>query len=200
MKSLLPKVLHRISGLTLIERVLRTAAGLQPKSVTVVVGHGADEVRASLTKRPRVQFATQEPQLGTGHALLQARTHLEGKKGTVVLLSGDAPLLTVASLRALLDTHAEAEAAATVITARLQRPFGYGRIVRTNGTPPTDDPLGLTPGLPTDVGRLVAAVTPDSFDVPGGSCDCRTMMVLFLAWWWVVMVQRSTVNRREKGQ
>jgi bifunctional UDP-N-acetylglucosamine pyrophosphorylase/glucosamine-1-phosphate N-acetyltransferase len=133
MKSLLPKVLHRISGLTIIERVLRTAAALRPKSVTMVVGHGADEVKASLAKRPRLQFVTQEQQLGTGHALLQARTHLEGKKGTVVLLSGDVPLLTVASLRALLDTHAEAEAAATVITARLQRPFGYGRIVRTNG-------------------------------------------------------------------
>ena len=133
MKSLLPKVLHRISGLTLIERVLRTAAALQPKSVTMVVGHGADEVKESLTKRPRLLFVTQEQQLGTGHALLQARPHLEGKKGIVVLLSGDVPLLTVASLRALLDTHTEAEAAATVITARLQRPFGYGRIVRTNG-------------------------------------------------------------------
>ena len=133
MKSLLPKVLHGISGLTLIERVLRTAAALQPKSITIVVGHGADEVKRSLAKRTGLQFVTQEQQLGTGHALLQARAHLEGKKGTVVLLSGDAPLLTVDSLKALLETHSEAEAAATVITANLQRPFGYGRIVRTNG-------------------------------------------------------------------
>ncbi len=135
MKSVLPKVLHPMAGLTIIERVLRTAATLDPASVTVVVGHGADEVRASLkgvTGMP-LQFVTQEQQLGTGHALLQARPHLEGKTGTVVLLSGDAPLLTGATLQALLAAHAEAAAAATVITANFPRPFGYGRIVRTAG-------------------------------------------------------------------
>ena len=133
MKSQLPKVLHRISGLTIIERVMRTAAALQPASITLVVGHGADEVKRSLAKRTRLQFVTQEQQLGTGHALLQTRPLLEGKAGTVVLLSGDAPLLTVDSLKALLATHDESAAAATVITANLTRPFGYGRIVRSNG-------------------------------------------------------------------
>ncbi len=135
MKSVLPKVLHPMAGLTIIERVLRTAATLDPASVTVVVGHGADEVRASLkgvTGMP-LQFVTQEQQLGTGHALLQARPHLEGKTGTVVLLSGDAPLLTGATLQALLAAHAEAAAAATVITANFPRPVGYGRLVRTAG-------------------------------------------------------------------
>ena len=131
MKSQLPKVLHRIAGLTIIERVLRTAAALQPASITIVVGHGADDVKRSLAKRRLLQFVTQEQQLGTGHALLQARAHLEGKIGTVVLLSGDAPLLTVDSIKALLATHEEAAAAATVITANMARPFGYGRIVRT---------------------------------------------------------------------
>ena len=133
MKSQLPKVLHRISGLTIIERVIRTAAALRPASITLVVGHGADEVKKSLAKRTRLQFVVQEQQLGTGHALLQTRTLLEGKSGTVVLLSGDAPLLTVDALKALLATHAEAGAAATVITANMTRPFGYGRIVRSNG-------------------------------------------------------------------
>ena len=131
MKSQLPKVLHKIGGLTLIERVLRTAAALQPATITMVVGHGADDVKQSLAKRRSLQFVTQEQQLGTGHALLQARAHLEGKTGTVVLLSGDAPLLTVESIQALLATHREAAAAATVITAVFARPFGYGRIVRT---------------------------------------------------------------------
>jgi bifunctional UDP-N-acetylglucosamine pyrophosphorylase/glucosamine-1-phosphate N-acetyltransferase len=131
MKSQLPKVLHRIGGLTIIERVLRTAAALQPASITIVVGHGAEDVKQSLAKRRLLQFVTQEQQLGTGHALLQARAHLEGKTGTLVLLSGDAPLLTVASMQALLATHQEAAAAATVITANFARPFGYGRIVRT---------------------------------------------------------------------
>jgi bifunctional UDP-N-acetylglucosamine pyrophosphorylase/glucosamine-1-phosphate N-acetyltransferase len=133
MKSQLPKVLHQIGGLTIIERVIRTAAALSPASITLVVGHGADSVKQSLAKRNRLQFVTQEQQLGTGHALLQTRPLLEGKTGSVVLLSGDVPLLSVDALKALLATHAETSAAATVITARLPRPFGYGRIVRTNG-------------------------------------------------------------------
>jgi len=135
MKSQRPKVLHAIAGLTIIERVLRTAAALKPATVTVVVGHGADEVRRSLAPITWVplHFVTQEQQLGTGHALLQARPVLDGKKGTVVLLSGDVPLLTAATLQALLAAHSEAGAAATVVTADFPRPFGYGRIVRTNG-------------------------------------------------------------------
>jgi bifunctional UDP-N-acetylglucosamine pyrophosphorylase / glucosamine-1-phosphate N-acetyltransferase len=133
MKSQLPKVLHGIGGLTLIERVLRTAAALEPASMTVVVGHGAEQVRVSLAKRRQVQFVTQDQQLGTGHALLQTRPLLDGQTGTVVLLSGDVPLLRAASLSALLEAHHAAGAAATVITANLARPFGYGRIVRTSG-------------------------------------------------------------------
>ena len=133
MKSQLPKVLHEIGGLTIIERVLRTASGLFPASITMVVGHGADAVKASLAKRHTLHFVTQEQQLGTGHALLQTRSLLEGRRGTVVLLSGDVPLLAVDSLKALLATHTESAAAATVVTANLPRPFGYGRIVRTSG-------------------------------------------------------------------
>lgn len=133
MKSQLPKVLHRISGLSLIERVIQIASSLMPASITLVVGHGADEVKRSLAKRTTLQFVTQEPQLGTGHALLQTRALLDGKGGTVVLLSGDAPLLRPESVKALLQAHAETGAAATVITATTPRPFGYGRIVRTAG-------------------------------------------------------------------
>jgi bifunctional UDP-N-acetylglucosamine pyrophosphorylase/glucosamine-1-phosphate N-acetyltransferase len=133
MKSQLPKVLHKVGGLTIVERVLRTAAALQPKSITIVVGHGADEVKRSLKKRASLQFVTQDQQLGTGHALLQTRPLLEGKSGTVVLLSGDVPQLTATSLNGLLEAHRQAGAAATVITAIFPRPFGYGRIVRTNG-------------------------------------------------------------------
>jgi bifunctional UDP-N-acetylglucosamine pyrophosphorylase/glucosamine-1-phosphate N-acetyltransferase len=133
MKSQLPKVLHQIGGLTLIERVLRTASELFPTTITMVVGHGAEDVKQSLARRTKLQFVTQEQQLGTGHALLQTRPLLEGKTGTVVLLSGDVPLLSGNSLKSLLETHTQAGAAATVITANLPRPFGYGRIVRTNG-------------------------------------------------------------------
>lgn len=133
MKSQVPKVLHGISGFSLIERVLRTADALAPASITLVVGHGADEVKGSLSSRANVQFVVQEQQLGTGHALLQARPLLEGKSGVVILLSGDVPLLTSNTLRSLIETHTQCEAAATVVTANMPRPFGYGRIVRTNG-------------------------------------------------------------------
>ena len=133
MKSELPKVLHPIAGKTLIDRVLETAQALQPASVTLVVGHAAEKVRAHLADHPGVAFALQEPQLGTGHALLQTAPLLGARTGTLVLLSGDVPLLTTASLRALVATHEETGAAATVLTAKLERPYGYGRIVRTNG-------------------------------------------------------------------
>jgi bifunctional UDP-N-acetylglucosamine pyrophosphorylase / glucosamine-1-phosphate N-acetyltransferase len=133
MKSELPKVLHPIAGKSLIARVLDTAQALHPSSVTLVVGHAAEKVRAHLVDRPAIAYAVQEPQLGTGHAVLQAAPLLQNRTGTVVLLSGDVPLLTADSLRALIATHREAGAAATVLTAKLERPYGYGRVVRTNG-------------------------------------------------------------------
>ena len=138
MKSQVPKVLHQIAGRTLVERVLHTADALEPKSVTLVLGHGAPEVQHALAARAEAkgrafQSVLQEQQLGTGHALLQTRNVLEGKKGTLVLLSGDVPLLKPATLQALISTHLDAGAAATVVTANMPRPFGYGRIVRTSG-------------------------------------------------------------------
>jgi bifunctional UDP-N-acetylglucosamine pyrophosphorylase/glucosamine-1-phosphate N-acetyltransferase len=131
MKSQVPKILHRIAGFTVIERVLQTAAALSPASITLVVGHGADEVKASLSGTKGLKFVLQEQQLGTGHALLQTAPVLRGKTGTVVLLSGDVPLLKPSTLTSLVNTHNEAGAAATVITAVMPRPFGYGRVIRT---------------------------------------------------------------------
>jgi bifunctional UDP-N-acetylglucosamine pyrophosphorylase/glucosamine-1-phosphate N-acetyltransferase len=98
-----------------------------------VIGHGADAIRSHLRGRTAIQFAFQEPQLGTGHALLQAAPLLAGRTGTLVLLSGDVPLLTAGALRNLLTAHCGARAAATVVTATVERPFGYGRIVRVDG-------------------------------------------------------------------
>ena len=138
MKSGEPKVLHRTAGLRLIEHVLRAADAVNPATTVVVVGYRADRVREVLGtdapgRRPGLRFAVQEPQLGTGHALLQAEPHLAGQSGTVVLLSGDVPLLRPATLRTLLEVHAARGAAATVLTARVDRPQGYGRIVRHDG-------------------------------------------------------------------
>jgi bifunctional UDP-N-acetylglucosamine pyrophosphorylase/glucosamine-1-phosphate N-acetyltransferase len=133
MKSERPKVLHQIAGRSLIDRVLATADGLSPATTTIVVGHGADEVKQSLGSRGDRHFVVQEPQLGTGHALLQTAPVLRGQRGTVVLLSGDVPLLSRRALEDLVRTHIEAGAAATVLTAVVDRPYGYGRIVRTQG-------------------------------------------------------------------
>ncbi len=133
MKSALPKVLHTIAGRTLIDRVLRTARSLVPTSVVLVIGHEADQIRAHLANHADVQMSVQEPQLGTGHALLSVEPLLKGRAGTVVLLSGDVPLLAPATLAGLLEAHREADAAASILTAVLERPYGYGRIVRTGG-------------------------------------------------------------------
>jgi bifunctional UDP-N-acetylglucosamine pyrophosphorylase / glucosamine-1-phosphate N-acetyltransferase len=133
MKSQLPKVLHPLAGRPLIEHVLKTADALEPSTVTVIVGHGGDVVRERTGGRPNIGFAVQEPQLGTAHALQQAEERLAGRQGTVVLLSGDVPLLTGATLRRLVETHHRVGAAATVVTAVVERPYGYGRVVRTRG-------------------------------------------------------------------
>ena len=133
MKSAVPKVLHQVCGLPMIEHVLRSGDALRPASTTVVVGHGADLVRDKLATRPSVSLVIQEPQLGTGHALLQAERPLAGRRGTLVVLSGDAPLLRPGTLERLVDTHTAKGAAATVLTASVADPTGYGRIVRQDG-------------------------------------------------------------------
>jgi bifunctional UDP-N-acetylglucosamine pyrophosphorylase / glucosamine-1-phosphate N-acetyltransferase len=133
MRSARPKILHEVVGLPLIEHVLRTADSLHPSSIVVIVGYGAAEVMAQVPKRSGLQFAVQEPQLGTGHALLQAEPALRGRDGTLVLLSGDVPLLRPATVSELVQHHHDRGAAATVLTAVVDEPDGYGRIVRTNG-------------------------------------------------------------------
>ncbi|MGQ0736375.1 MAG: bifunctional UDP-N-acetylglucosamine diphosphorylase/glucosamine-1-phosphate N-acetyltransferase GlmU [Acidobacteriota bacterium] len=133
MKSALPKVLHHAAGRALIDRVLDSARSLAPDSLTVVVGDGADQVKSHLSARSEVGFVVQEPQLGTGHAVLQTASLLRQHRGTMLLLSGDVPRLSVATLRSLLGTHESSGAAATVLTAVVERPYGYGRILRAQG-------------------------------------------------------------------
>ena len=130
MKSARSKVLHRVAGQPMIEHVLATAAGLAPKSTTVVVGHQADALVAALADFPGLNFVVQEPQLGTAHALLTTEKALRGQTGTLILLSGDVPLLSAKTLQNLVDRHTSARAAATVVTALVDAPHGYGRIVR----------------------------------------------------------------------
>ena len=133
MKSRIPKVLQKLAGRPLLGHVLDTAGQLRARSVVVITGHGAIEVEAfgaSLASAGAgfdLQFARQEPQLGTGHAMQQAMPRL-ADDGLVVVLSGDVPLTEAATLQALVDA-AQGERLA-LLTVRLPDPTGYGRIVR----------------------------------------------------------------------
>jgi bifunctional UDP-N-acetylglucosamine pyrophosphorylase/glucosamine-1-phosphate N-acetyltransferase len=130
MKSARPKILHELAGRPLIEHVLRTVDPLGAVETILVVGHGADEVRAALSARTDLQYVVQSPQLGTGHALIQTRPVLEGQTGDVLLLYADVPLLQASTLSRLVEQHRATHASATVLTADLVDPYGYGRIVR----------------------------------------------------------------------
>lgn len=130
MKSALPKVLHEVAGAPMIDYVLRSAGAVSPKSITVVVGHQAADLQAALAGRSNVTFVVQEPQLGTAHALLTTEPALAHQSGTLILLSGDVPLLTAGTLERLVARHTTRGAAATVVTAVVDEPYGYGRIVR----------------------------------------------------------------------
>jgi bifunctional UDP-N-acetylglucosamine pyrophosphorylase / glucosamine-1-phosphate N-acetyltransferase len=129
MKSKRAKVLHRAGGLSLIEHVLRAAGVIAPSDrTTVVVGHQADLVRELLAPSG-VRFVEQKEQKGTGHALLVCQESLSSEPGFVVVLYGDCPLLSPATLTELVRRQAAGNAAATLITTRLEDPTGYGRII-----------------------------------------------------------------------
>jgi bifunctional UDP-N-acetylglucosamine pyrophosphorylase / glucosamine-1-phosphate N-acetyltransferase len=133
MKSALPKVLHRVAGLPMIDHVLTTAAVISPQSKTVVIGHEKTALEAALVRHHGLTLVVQEPQLGTAHALLVTEPALKDARGTLLLLYGDVPLLSVKTLKMLLQQHQSTGAAATVVTAVLGEPRGYGRIVRSGG-------------------------------------------------------------------
>ena len=133
MKSARPKVLHHVAGKPMINHVMSAAHSLSPRTITVVVGHMKELLRQGLARYPALSYVTQEPQLGTGHALLQTASVLERESGIVLLLSGDVPLLKGHTLAALVQKHVESKVAATVLTAMVDQPYGYGRIVRVKG-------------------------------------------------------------------
>src|SRR3954453_13051545 len=133
MKSALPKVLHGMAGRPMLGYVLDAASSLRPELVTLVVGHRGDDVAALVKSEAHVRCVTQEPQLGTAHAVLQAEGALRDATGTLILLSGDVPLLSPRTLDALLSAHAADGAAVTSLTASVDRPAGDLRIVRDQG-------------------------------------------------------------------
>ncbi|AFY74605.1 UDP-N-acetylglucosamine diphosphorylase/glucosamine-1-phosphate N-acetyltransferase [Synechococcus sp. PCC 7502] len=128
MKTDLPKVLQQLCGRSLVERVLESAATIAPNRQLVIVGHKKEIVESALAHIPSLEFVTQSPQLGTGHAIQQLLEPLKDFTGDLVVLTGDTPLLRPETIQNLVSVHQQRQASATVLTAQLPDPTGYGRV------------------------------------------------------------------------
>ncbi len=137
MKSEQAKVLHKLGSRPLIGHVLRTAATLNPENIIVVVGHQADKVEAAARSAfadpemaERLQFVTQDKQLGTGHAVISATEVIKQTRGLLVVFYGDTPAVKASTLQKLIAEHEAGKHAATLVTIKIDPPPAYGRIVR----------------------------------------------------------------------
>lgn len=130
MKSKLYKVLHRLCGKTMVDHVLTAVEKANMDNVVTVVGFGADAVRENLGER--TQYAVQQQQLGTGHAVLQAEKLLGSLDGMTMVVSGDTPLFTTKTFEDLFTYHENKKAKATILTSKAPDPTGYGRIIRND--------------------------------------------------------------------
>jgi bifunctional UDP-N-acetylglucosamine pyrophosphorylase/glucosamine-1-phosphate N-acetyltransferase len=128
MKSDLPKVCHTLGSLSLVERVLNSCLLLEPSRLLVIVGYQSEQVKKSLEAYSGLEFVEQTEQLGTGHAVQQLLPHLDGFTGDLLIMNGDVPLLRTSTIEQLLETHKAHQNAATLLTAQLPNPQGYGRV------------------------------------------------------------------------
>ena len=131
MNSELPKVLHHLSGETLLNHVIATAEQLSPENIVTVVGYEAQMVQDSVNNSD-ILFSIQKDQKGTGHAVLQTQNHLESFDGNTLVLSGDVPLISRNTLYSLVEKHESNNFNATMLTAEINNPTGYGRVIRDN--------------------------------------------------------------------
>ncbi|MBT2729750.1 bifunctional UDP-N-acetylglucosamine diphosphorylase/glucosamine-1-phosphate N-acetyltransferase GlmU [Bacillus sp. ISL-75] len=128
MKSKLYKVLHPVCGKPMVQHVVDQVMKLNIQEVVTIIGHGAEMVQAQLGDSSR--YALQDQQLGTAHAVSQAQSLLEGKAGVTIVVCGDTPLIKAETMESLFKHHEELAAKATILTARIEDPTGYGRIIR----------------------------------------------------------------------
>lgn len=128
MKSALPKVLHTLGGRSLLQRVLDSCVSLSPKRRFAIVGYQGEQVKTALQSLPDLEFVDQPQQLGTGHAIQQLLPHLQGFQGDLLVLNGDVPLLRPETLQKLIEVHKSHQNTATILTAHLPNPQGYGRV------------------------------------------------------------------------
>ena len=130
MNSELPKVLHKLQGKPLIDYVIDQSELLNPKEIILVVGFKKDYIIEHTAKRINLKYATQMKQLGTGHAVLQTSELLKNKKGHILILYGDVPNIKASTLQPIIDDHILTNRDLTLITAEIDDPAGYGRIIR----------------------------------------------------------------------
>ena len=131
MKSDMPKVIHKVNGVPMITKIIDTLSGLNPKENILILGHKKEEVLKVVGEN--CDYVLQTEQLGTGHAVIQAKEKLEGYDGDVMILCGDTPLLRESTLKSLYEYHKESGAVTTILTSIYENPFGYGRIVKEDG-------------------------------------------------------------------
>ncbi len=127
MKSSTSKVLHQVAGIPMINHVLERLSELEVDRTIVVVGNGSESIRDELGEQ--VEYVEQHEQLGTAHALLQTKSLLQDEEGMTLVICGDTPLISSKTLRELVKKHQDQEAVATILTASVRKPTGYGRIV-----------------------------------------------------------------------
>ncbi|MCM3570806.1 bifunctional UDP-N-acetylglucosamine diphosphorylase/glucosamine-1-phosphate N-acetyltransferase GlmU [Neobacillus mesonae] len=130
MKSKLYKVLHPVCGKPMVQHVVDQIKKLNIEEMVTIIGHGAEKVKAQLGETSH--YALQEQQLGTAHAVMQAESILAGKEGVTIVVCGDTPLIKSETMEALFNHHEEVNAKATILTAKIADPAGYGRIVRND--------------------------------------------------------------------
>ncbi len=128
MKSKLYKVLHPVCGKPMVQHVVDQVKKLNIEEIVTIIGYGAEKVKAQLGETS--QYALQKEQLGTAHAVMQAEGSLAGKEGVTIVVCGDTPLIKAETMEALFKHHEQAGAKATILTARIADPTGYGRIIR----------------------------------------------------------------------
>lgn len=131
MKSELPKVIHKVNGIPMISKIIKVLEILKPEENILILGHKKEEVLKVVGEN--ADYVVQTEQLGTGHAVLQAKDKLKDYDGDVMILCGDTPLLREETLKELYKFHKDTDSVTTILTSIYDNPFGYGRIVKENG-------------------------------------------------------------------
>ena len=131
MKSELPKVIHEVNGIPMISKIIKVLEILKPEENILILGHKKEEVLKVVGEN--ADYVVQTEQLGTGHAVLQAKDKLKDYDGDVMILCGDTPLLREETLKELYKFHKDTDSVTTILTSIYDNPFGYGRIVKENG-------------------------------------------------------------------